>query len=77
MTLVMVEWSDAYSFGGWHTPSKELDQTANCISIGLLLFDDGDQVTIAQSKSVTSGNIGDTLSIPKCSIKRIRKLKVK
>jgi len=77
MKIAIVEWDDAYSNGGWHTPNPDLDRIARCISMGLLCYEDDKQITIAQSYSMTSGNIGDTITIPKGCIKRIRQLQIK
>lgn len=77
MKLALIEWDDAYSYGGWHEPSPERDRVARCVTIGLVLLDNDKQVTVAQNVSLTSGNVGDTLTIPRACIKRIRHLKVK
>ena len=77
MKLVIIEWEDAYSHGGWHAHNKDVDHVAQCVAIGVLLYNDESQVTIAQSISNTSGNVADTMSIPRGCVKRIRYLKVK
>ena len=76
MRMVLVEWVDSSSVTGWHTPSPSYNIQANCISVGVLLYDNEDRISIAQSKS-DSGNWAEVISIPKCSIKRVRTLKVK
>ena len=76
MKLVLIEWEDSYSYGGWHARDSGLDIVAACVSMGLLIDGNDNQVTIAQSMSKTSGNIGDTITIPKGCIKRMRTLKV-
>lgn len=74
-TLVLVEWVDSSAISGWHEFSRH-DRTAKCISVGLLRDEDDDQVVLVSSRS-DFGNISDSNAIPKCSIKRMRKLKVK
>ena len=74
MKLVLVEWEDSCELSGWHVLSDN-DCISNCISAGLLCSEDEKQVVIAQSRSCT-GSIGDTISIPKGCITRIRYLKV-
>ena len=76
MKIVLIEWEDSSSYGGWHRVMPELDSISNCISIGILCQDSPKYVVLSQSKS-DSGNYGDTISIPKSCIKRIRYLKVK
>ncbi len=74
MKIVMVEWEDARSDGGWQYKNDDLD-ISKCVTIGLLQYDKPNRVIIAQSKS-DSGNWADRIAIPKCCIKRMRKLKV-
>ncbi len=74
MRLVLVEWVDSASCSGWHSLGKD-DCISNCISVGVLCQESDKQVILALNKS-DSGYVGDTMSIPKVSIKRIRYLKV-
>ncbi len=75
MKLVLVEWVDSASCSGWHRLNSEIDCISECIAVGLLCHEDEKQVVITYSRSDT-GNIAETLTIPKCSIKRMRQLKV-
>jgi len=75
MKMALVEWVDSASYRGWHRLG-EYDCISNCISIGLLCQEDEKQIVLALSKS-DSESLGDTISIPKSCIKRIRYLKVK
>jgi len=75
MRLILVEWVDSASYSGWHKLSLGTDCVSNCITVGLLCYDDEKHLVISQSRSDT-GNTGDTISIPKCCIKRVRTLKV-
>ena len=74
MRIVMVEWTDAFSEGGWRGNNDDLP-VCDCVTIGLLQFDRPDRIIIAQSKS-DSGNYADRIAIPKVCIKRVRTLKV-
>ena len=75
MKMVLVEWNDAFSDGGWRSPVDDLP-VSNCITIGLLMYDNPEKVTIVQSKS-DSGSYTDRISIPRGCIKRIRYLRIK
>ncbi len=75
MKLVLVEWVDSASCSGWHRLSLESDCICSCVAAGLLCHEDEKQGVITYSKS-DSGNIAETISIPKSCIKRIRQLKV-
>ncbi len=68
MKIVLIEWLDSYSYGGWHNPSSESDHVSNCISIGVLSHESDKDITISQSISLNTGNHADTISIPKGSI---------
>jgi hypothetical protein len=38
--LVIIEWSDAMTIkDNWHTPEKDIDEPAICISVGFLIGD--------------------------------------
>ena len=74
MRLILVEWVDSATYGGWHHITKG-DCISNCITIGILHNETDKQITIVQSKSDT-GNYAESISIPKVSIKRIRELRV-
>ena len=73
MKLALVEWLDSYSCFGWHQPTHE--KPAKCITVGILREQDAESITISQSRS-DSGNVCDEITIPRCSIKRLRNLKV-
>ncbi len=76
MKLVMVEWIDSYSDTGWQHKSVLDSSTASeCVSIGMMK-EGNDCIKVYQSTS-KSGNICDIIIIPRCAIKRIRKLCVK
>ena len=75
MKLVLVEWVDSASCSGWHRIDPETDCVCNCIATGLLCSEDEKQIVITYSRS-DSGSVAETLSIPKCSIKRMRQLRV-
>ena len=73
-SLLLVEWDDSSAMGGWH----EIDSRARitkCISVGLLVHEDDKQIVLVSSRS-DFGNVADSNAIPKCSIKKIWKLKV-
>lgn len=75
MRVVLVEWDDSFSDGGWRPAQDDLP-ISHCITVGLLQYDSEDKVTITQSKA-NSGNYADRISIPKSCIRRIRQLVIK
>lgn len=76
MRIGIVEWVDSYSSNGWENKS-ELDSMypSKCISIGIIREKE-DYIYITQSQTDTS-HIDHTMCIPRCSIKRIRYLRIK
>ena len=76
MQIAMIEWEDSCSETGWHRKDAGIDVAAKCITVGFLTCEDNDKVVISLSSCLTTGNIGDTMTIPRGCIKRIRKLKV-
>ena len=75
MKLVLVEWVDSASCSGWHRLDSGLDGVCACVSAGLLCSENEKQIVITYGKSDT-GNIAETISIPRSCIKRMRQLKV-
>jgi len=75
MKIILVEWVDARTDGGWRPNEPDLT-LADCVTIGLLQFDLPDRVIITQSRSST-GNRADRIAIPKGCIKRIRELNIR
>ncbi len=76
MRITLVEWLDSSCYNGWHRFSKENDGISHCITAGVLKYEDEEQIVISLSSS-DSGNVGDTMSIPKVCITRMRNLRVK
>jgi hypothetical protein len=73
--LVIVEWTDSCSDGGWRIKNNDL-KPSQCVTVGFLQFDEKDSIIIAQSRS-DSGNWADRIAIPKGCVKRMRTLRVK
>ncbi len=71
--VIYVEWEDSESNYGWREP---LDgDIAPIRSIGVLVQRDKRTLTISTSKT-EYGKYVDQLSIPMCSVKKIRKVKI-
>ncbi len=76
MKLVLIEWVDSAFAQGWMSKrAAKSHRFSKITSIGILLNDDSEKVTIMQSVS-DKDDAGDGLTIPKCCIKRMRKLKL-
>lgn len=69
---VVVEWLDSNSTSGWGHDHKQTD--LSCISVGLLVHEFRDRITLAQSKEA-GGDYGDFLEIPRVAVRKLRRLK--
>lgn len=78
MKLVLVEWIDSNSAGGWH-PYEDMLHTVQgelgCKSVGWLLADGHDRISIVPNLAAT-GSVGDATTIPKLAIVSITELSV-
>jgi hypothetical protein len=80
--LVLVEWVDSTSGYSWRTvdeATREADHNIgqSCYSAGFLITDDADYVTLAFSAAPDQKPeplVGETISIPRAAIRRIRTL---
>ena len=77
MRICLIEWVDSSFAQGWMSMeyAKKHD-VARVASVGILVYEDKDKITIMQDVS-NKEDMGDGITIPKCSIKRIRRLKIK
>ena len=76
MRMILVEWVDSSFAQGWMSKEHARHHSFSKIaSAGILLHEDSEKITIMQSVS-DKDDAGDGITIPKCSIKRMRQLKV-
>lgn len=70
--ILLVRWIDSHTTHGWHHKEEYDARPAKCESIGYLLSETKDSLTLAQSRSRESGGIpwADFITIPKVSIKK-------
>ncbi len=71
----MIEWEDSYHDSDWvgRRHARIDSRVSKCKTVGYLLKSNLREVTVFQSKSDT-GNITDTMSIPRKAIKSLRYL---
>jgi len=76
MRLILVEWVDSMFCQGWmHKEVAQKHEFSRIASAGILIHEDKEKITIMQSIS-DKGDAGDGITIPRCSIKRMRQLRV-
>lgn len=76
MPIVEVEWIDSSCDAGWGDVDgpKAEDHDLGCATAGYLVRKTKDRVVIALSQS-SSSNLGDTMHIPRCAIRKMTILK--
>jgi len=76
MRVIIVEWVDSAFLQGWMSRDDvKTHRISPCVSVGLLVNETRDQITIMQSAG--KEQYGDGLTIPRVCIKRMRTLKVR
>ena len=76
MKIILVEWVDSAFMQGWMSREAAMMHTVSHItSAGILVCEDKDKITIVQSVS-DKVDVGDGITIPRVSIKKMRTLKV-
>jgi hypothetical protein len=74
MQVVEVEWVDSCYHQGWQdTDIAKNKQVSRCSSVGYVIRDDKDQLTIAQGMT-SNDNVGDMVAIPRVSIIKVTTL---
>ena len=75
--IVEVEWLDSITDGGWRPPEAYLASAApdQCRSGGYLLKSARTSITLMQSRSDLSGNMTNSVTIPRVAVKSIKRMK--
>ena len=73
MKIVYVKWIDSASLTGWRSAEQHKGPPPYIESAGYLLEKTDEYVTLLQSMSAY-GNGDNSLTIPRCAIKRIRRV---
>ena len=75
MKIVLIEWVDSVRAFDWSLLEDVDEKSMDCISVGFLLKETDNYVTIAQNYGLKPEQVCNLITIPKCSIKNIRKIK--
>lgn len=81
MKIVEVEWEDAMTRDGWANMDEykvePSERPALVRSVGYLITNDGDRVTLLQSANYDGRNVGSTsITIPAGCIRKMRTAKL-
>lgn len=71
---VEIVWKDHVSSGGWRRPESYDDRLALCRTVGYVLRETTETVTLMQSQSSSTGDVSDSTVIGKRLIVRRRRL---
>lgn len=75
--LKSVEWVDSGHTPQWRSPDQIPDYPATCVTVGFIIHDTKEALTLAQTVRVDNnyGDVNGCMTIPKCCIKKIEALK--
>lgn len=79
---VEIYWFDSQTNSGWQDAANKVEETTNssllCRSVGMFVKKTKDRIIIAQSVAFANTgkvySITDTITIPLCAVKEIKKL---
>ena len=69
--LVKVKWVDSCFHTGWRKDASP----STCRTIGFLVQDTKEKLTLAMSVSPNTNNFSDAMCIPRCAVKKVKKLR--
>ena len=73
--IVKIEWVDSARSFDWSLLEEIDNKPVNCISVGFLIENTKEHITIAQNYGFKPEQVCNLITIPKCSVKNIKKLK--
>lgn len=73
--IVIIEWVDSVRASDWTYIEDVDEKPMNCISVGFLLKETNDSVTIAQNYGLKPEQVCNLMTIPKRSIRSIKEIK--
>ena len=76
MKLLLVEWMDSMAMGGWRERVEKPD-TSHCVTVGIVTYEDEDKIRLSSSYDCATEHIAESITIPKCSIVKTMRVKVK
>lgn len=72
LKITEVHWVDSIAGSGWKlTEDYERENAADCFTIGILIDDGEESVTLVQNIGFEPEQFNNTITIPKCAVKSI------
>ena len=75
MKIVVIDWVDSVRAFDWTLIEDVDEKSLDCISVGFLLKETDNHVTIAQNYGIKPEQVCNLITIPKCSIRNIMEIK--
>ena len=75
-TLVHVTWVDSYTTMGWRDAQESGREAGNYETIGWLSNETDTSITVAGSQKFDFGHYNCQMTIPKCAVKKVRRVKL-
>lgn len=73
--IIVIEWIDSVRAFDWTLIEDVDEKSLDCVSVGFLLKETDDYVTIAQNYGLEPKQVCNLITIPKCSIRNIKEIK--
>jgi hypothetical protein len=72
LKIIFIEWLDSCGSSGWRPLAEIQTSPALCQSVGFLVAETKDAITVALNRTRSDGNVpfGECMAIPKIAIKR-------
>lgn len=71
-----VDWLDSNGFGHWHDKTDEKNKPSTCVSIGMIEAESDEAITLRLSIDTLINRVDNTMTIPKCAVKLIKRFKI-
>ena len=75
MRIIKINWVDSVRASDWTLLEDIDDKPLDCVSVGFLIKETDEQITIAQNYGIKPEQVCNLMTIPRCSIKDIKELK--
>ena len=75
MKIVVIDWVDSVRAFDWTLMEDVDEKSLDCVSVGFLLKETDEHITIAQNYGIKPEQVCNLITIPKCSIRNIREIK--
>lgn len=75
MRIIKINWVDSVRASDWALLEDIDDKPLDCVSVGFLIKETDEQITIAQNYGIKPEQVCNLMTIPRCSIRDIKELK--